>query len=289
MPLAQTNQYQTVNDVDLNGGELVRVPDSEDAYIRWTVTNDLPAYNQTKEISYNLDITLNRFQFDFDKVKTIYPYDTVSDIYRWYTGSCGPFVDPWNPVIRETGDHIWANSTDILDYARKCYEYVALNFRYMNPLTGLHPLTELLQNGGGDCGNLSSIFVSLLRYKGIPARHIVTVRPNGTYHVWADFYLEKYGWVPVDVTYKNSNPKGDYFGKFDGYGIVMTSKVWLPIDKGNGEIYNSEILQNYNWWIWYNGGSKFDLKHILSATRAPLDEQGPMISDNKPTAGPSMN
>lgn len=279
MPLAQTNQYQTVSQVDLNGGELVKVPNSEDVYVRWTMTNDLPSFNQSKEIFYNFDVTLNRYQFDFNQVTTIYPYDKSSDIYRWYTGSCGPFVDPQNPLIMETGNLLWDNSTDILDYARKCYEHVALNFRYLNPLTGLHPLSDLFSDGGGDCGNLSSIFVSLLRYKGIPARHIVTVRPNGTYHVWADFYLEKYGWIPVDVTYKNSNPRGDYFGKFDGYGIIMTSNVWLPIDKGNGDVYNSEILQNFNWWIWFDSGSQFNLRHMLSATRTPINVEQQMVTD----------
>ena len=278
MPLAQTDQYQTVSHVNLNGGELVKVPDSEDAYIRWTMTSDLPSYNQSKEIYYDFDITINKFQFDFDQVTTIYPYDKNSDIYRWYTGKSGRYVDPGDSIIVETGNRIWEISTDVLDYARKCYEYVAANFKYLNPLTGLHPLPELLRNGGGDCGNLSSIFISLLRYKGIPARHIVTVRPNGTYHVWADFYLEKYGWVPVDVTYKNSNPRGDYFGKFDGNGIVMTKNVSLRIDKGNGELFTSSILQNYNWWIWYDSGSEFNLKHRLSATRNPMNTEEQMIS-----------
>jgi hypothetical protein len=267
MPLAQTNQYQTVSNVDLHGGEVIKVPETEDIYIRWTLTRDLPPPSQSMEIYYDFDVTMNRIQFDFDRVTTIYPYDRNSEIYRLYTGKRGPFIDPENPFIMETGNRLWENSSDILDYARKCYEYVAMNFKYLNPLTGLHPLPILLTNGGGDCGNLSSIFISLLRYKSIPSRHIVTVRPDGTYHVWADFFLENYGWIPVDVTYKNSDPYGDYFGKFDGNGIVMTREVCLPIDKGNGEVYTSSILQNYNWWIWYEGGSKINLTHKLTATQ----------------------
>jgi len=265
MPLAQTNQYQTVSNVNLNGGEVVSVPKTDDTYVRWTYTDNLPVTNQSREIFYDFDVTLNMVQFDFSRITELYPYDTTSKNYRWYTGKSGHFVDPDYPTIRETGDRLWAKSSDILDYARKCYEYVASNYKYLNPLTGLHPLPELLTKGGGDCGNLSSIFVSLLRYKKIPARHVVTVRPDGSYHVWADFFLEKYGWIPVDVTYKNSDPFGEYFGKYDGNGIVMTTDVCLPIDKGNGEIYVSDILQNYNWWIWYNKGSRFELTHKLTS------------------------
>ncbi len=266
MPLAQTNEYQTVTNIDLHGGEVIPVPESEDSYIRWTFSGDLPSYNQSREIHYEFDVALKKIQIDFSQIATIFPYDRTSNIYKWYTGKTGPYVDPENSTIRETGDMIWENSDNVLDYARKCYEYVAAGFKYLNPLTGLHPLPVLLSNGGGDCGNLSSIFISLLRYKGIPARHIVTVRPDGSYHVWADFYLEKYGWIPVDVTYKNSDPSGDYFGRYDGNGIVMTRQVWLPVDKGNGEVYSSSILQNYNWWIWFDSGSKFKISHKLTAS-----------------------
>ena len=48
--------------------------------------------------------------------------------------------------------------------------------------------------------------------------------------MWAEFYLENYGWIPVDVTYKNLNPTGDFFGKYDGNGIVVTREVELLMD-----------------------------------------------------------
>lgn len=263
MPLAQTNQYQTVNNVKVYDGEKVPIPGSDDAYIRWTLT-DL-TQKPTTEIYYDFDVTLHAINFDFSKIEIIYPYDTTSENYSWYVGQSGAYVDPNNPEIQRIGGAIWWQSSDILDYARRCYEYVAANYKYINPFTGLHTLKDILEAGGGDCGNLSSIFISLLRYKKIPARHIVTVRPDGVYHVWSDFYLEKYGWVPVDVTFKNSDPKGDYFGKFDGNGIVMTKEVWIPIDKGNGQTYYSDILQGYNMWIWSNQGSPIHSSHKLTS------------------------
>ncbi|UQT32617.1 transglutaminase-like domain-containing protein [Parabacteroides distasonis] len=47
-----------------------------------------------------------------------------------------------------------------------------------------------------------------MRAKKIPAKHIVTVRPDGSHHVWADFYLERYGWIPVDVNARLVDPRG---------------------------------------------------------------------------------
>jgi transglutaminase-like putative cysteine protease len=283
LPLAQTNQYQTVNNVNVNGGVMVQVPKSDDSYVRWTFTNDLPLAKQSKEIYYEFDVKLKPLDFDFSRVTTIYPYDTTADYYHWYTGASGAYVDPYNPTIQKIGSKLWAESSDILDYAKHCYEYVALNYSYLNPFTGLHTLQDILNAGGGDCGNLSSVFISLLRYKNIPARHIVTVRPDGVYHVWSDFLLEKYGWIPVDVTFKNSDPQGDFFGKYDGYGIVMTKEVWLPVDKGNGETIQVDILQSYNLWIWASQGTGFSTLHELSST--PYPEEVEMQATSEIPAG----
>jgi hypothetical protein len=250
LPLAQTNQYQTVNNVVLNYGVVADIPESDDKYLRWTITDNLPPRGGSKDVFYTFDVTLHAVNFDFSRITALYPYDTSSKTWKWNTGASGVYVDPDNATVRHIGDSIGSRSSDIVDYARRCYQFVATHYSYLNPNTGIHPLQDILTTGGGDCGNLTSIYVSLLRYKKIPSRHIVTVRPDGTYHVWSDFYLEQYGWVPVDVTYKNSNPSGDYFGKYDGNGIVMIKGVALQLDRGDGFTYIADLLQNFHWWYW---------------------------------------
>ena len=274
LPLAQTNQYQIVKNVNVNGGQVLTIPESDDSYIRWTYTSGLPAAGQPKEIGYEFDVELKSVVFDFNSVTTIYPYNTSSNIYQWYTGASGVYVDPNNSTIQTIGTTLWNQSSSIVDYARRCYYYVAQNYQYLDAYTGLHTLSDILVSGGGDCGNLSSIYVSLLRFKGIPSRHIVTVRPDGSYHVWAEFYLETYGWIPVDVTYKNSNPSGDYFGKYDGNGIVMTKEVWLLLDRGDGYSYYCALLQSYNWFYWYSsGGGHITSSHSVVSTITDVKEE----------------
>ena len=258
LPLAQTNVYQDVKNVKLNGGEILNIPETDDKYVRFTITgSDLPSAGQTKKWGYEFDVTLYTITTNLGQIETIYPYDVNSTVYSWYTGARGEYVDPHNSTIESIGDSIWKESSDLLDYSKRCYVYVARHFKYLNPGTGLHPLSELLANGGGDCGNLSSIYVSLLRYKGIPSRHLVIVRPDGSGHVGADFYLENYGWVPVDVTFKLSSPLfGDYFGKVDvgKTGIIFSKGVYLPLQIEDTVEY-IPILQYYNWWHWDSGGS----------------------------------
>jgi len=281
LPIAQTNQYQTVTNSNYYNGLLINIPNTDDMYVRFTFWQaDLQNFDNIFQIFYDFDITLNSVYFDFNQITEIFPYDTTSNNYLWYTGSSGVYVVPSNPVIQSIGDSIWSQSSDIVDYAEKCYEYVAENFNYLNPFTGLHPLSDILAAGGGDCGNLSSIFVSLLRYKNIPSRHIVTVRPDGSYHVWADFYLENYGWIPVDVTYKLFYPPGNYFGNYDGNGIVFTKEVWLLLQRDNAYHYYTPLLQNYEWWYWWGSGGctlftshHYFISGILSANEKTCESQ----------------
>lgn len=139
----------------------------------------------------------------------------------------------------------------------------------MAPNTRMCPSRPIAAVGGGDCGNLTSIFVSLLRNRGIPARHLVTVRPDGSHHIWADFLLQGRGWVPVDVTYKQANPAGDYFGHvaLDTNGIIMDEQVCLALDNGEESVENPG-LQTFAWW-WWSGVSSPPITASYSLVAMP--------------------
>lgn len=189
---------------------------------------------------------------DFNAINTIYPYDHCDPNYEKYTGSNYPFINVEQKQLFEISQLIWDSSPHILDYAKNCYLYVAKTFKYGLPITGFKSLEFILKNKIGDCGNLSSVFITLLRMKDIPARHLMGFRPDGSLHVWADFYMVNYGWIPVDITYKQDYPKGNYFGniEFDNTGFI--------VQRGIGhEISSLEIpmritgLQTYTYQVSY--------------------------------------
>jgi len=271
LPLPQSNTYQDVIDLNIDSGDVLDIPETDDRYLRFVITEDLPVFGESRTYGYDFTITLHNITIDLDVPEILYDYDTNTSLYQWYTGSSGNIVDPDNPDILAIADPIWDGSPNVVYFAERCYEYVAENFEYLNPGVGLSPLSTVMANGGGDCGNLSSIFVSLLRCKGIPARHVVTMRPDGSHHVWAEFYLEKYGWVPVDVTYKMDRPDRNYFGYYDGNGIVFNSEVALQIDRGDGTIYDCPLLQTFLLWYWGNGGGSLNFTHDLKGILTFVD------------------
>jgi hypothetical protein len=81
-----------------------------------------------------------------------------------------------------------------------------------------------------DCGGLSLLFVAVMRANDVPARAlfgrwaISQTDADGQFHVIAEFFVEKSGWVPVDVAgtivHKPKDPYA-FFGNTDGQFMIF--------------------------------------------------------------------
>jgi hypothetical protein len=257
LPYPETNEYQNISNYKLNGGEILST--ANDQYVRFTLTDRAPEAGETRVFTVEYDAET----YDVCSPVLKEPVPRTAPIknlhtFSHYLGKSGGQIDLKNHVIISNAERIWKETKgDLYQYAKKCYQYVASSYKYCNPNTGLYPLHSLMSNGGGDCGNLSSIFISLLRYKDIPARHLVGAVAEAGFHVWSDFYLENYGWIPVDVTFKNGDPGHDYFGKLTSdHRIIFNRNINQVYCKEPGTSYQNTLLQDYHWWIWGEGDSR---------------------------------
>lgn len=258
MPIPQSNIYQTVENLTYNGGE-VMTDNNYGNKALYVGTEDFPSTGLTLETLF--DVHTNKVQIDVSKIKDIKPYDPNSEPYKRYLGDRGEYIVTSNPYIVRTGDELWRVSSNTLDYARRCYEFVATQFRYIHG--SWRTLEQILKTGGGECGDFSTVVVNLLRYKGIPSRHNICLTLTGGYHVWVDFYLEGYGWIPLDATYKNSDPKGDYFGSYDGKCIIVQQDLGYDL----GLEIQPTFLQTYYYHFSFEGGDcDINAKHTHFAS-----------------------
>lgn len=279
-PCPQTNEYQEVIDLNYSSygkWKLRTIEENQNQYLEFDLYgNQLRAVSQNFSVAYTFTLSPKTISIDFSPLKNddgswkeMPAYDTTSRDYKDNTKRSGNIVVPKNKTIQVLSNQILAEcNNNLLAYAEKCYEYIASNYKYLNPYTGIHPLSKILDAGGGDCGNLSSIYISLLRAKDIPARHVIAICPNDTLHIWAEFYIQDFGWVPVDVTFKNSDPHGNYFGRYNHKNMAVVQKgVAMTYNTSGCGSKDINLLQKYSYWFWYDTYAEIKINQKISAKK----------------------
>ncbi len=217
IPLAQSDQWQQV-----------RVTSS---------TGDLPL-KQTRETKFGNEMLYAEIpsakQADY---KFVVEYDIVRhERLALTSASMNPkasrrelqqFLQP-DKLVPITGEPAEiaakqvAGKTDPLDKARALYEYVFKTMRYDKTGTGWGRGDTLYACSAkkGNCTDFHSLFISMARSQGIPARFEIgfSLPPDkhqaevAGYHCWSDFYVDGKGWIPVDISEAWKHPeKHDYF------------------------------------------------------------------------------
>lgn len=244
MPAPITNEYQEINSLSSNCGEFIDLNKANKILFY-----DGPFDKSLIDVAESFMYKSKPIHIDFNNKGNKNEVTGVEPTE--YLGNDGIYIDANNETIKNIGNQLWQKSNDAIDYARLCYEYVASHYSYING--GWRTLAQIINAGGGECGDFTTLFVNLMRYKGIPARHNIGVWKDGGYHVWPDFYHEDYGWIPVDPTFKNSNPSGDYFGRYDGNLIILSQGL---TSFTSSSVNIQEVpLQTFCYWYWYQSGS----------------------------------
>jgi len=148
-----------------------------------------------------------------------------------------------SPRIRDLAHRITYGITTTEGKAHAIYDYVVNTMTYDKtvPGWGNGDTERACDVAKGNCTDFHSLFLSLARSEGIPARFIIgfPLKPDaeGTipgYHCWAEFYLPNRGWVPVDASdaSKATDPKRrDYlFGNLDPDRIQFTVGREIRLD-----------------------------------------------------------
>jgi transglutaminase-like putative cysteine protease len=140
---------------------------------------------------------------------------------------------------------------DQLAAARVLYDIVNNHMRYSKEGTGWGhgDAVWACESGYGNCSDFHSLFLSLARSQNIPARFEIGFplppqRGAGEipgYHCWAKFHPQGDGWVPVDISEANKNPKlkDYYFGNLTENRLMFSAGRDLDlVPKQNGPPLN---------------------------------------------------
>ena len=226
-------------------------------FLHWRVM-DQPQPGES--ISFTLRFNLTAFEIS----ATINPaevqlYDESDPLYALYTQS-ERFIESSDPQIMSIANRVAGEEKNPYLIARKFYDYVIDTYSYQLLGKGLIGAKQLVTTSKGECGDYSALFVALSRARGIPARPVVgywAISGIEQTHVWAEFYIEPFGWIPVDPTIGQSDHdnRDYYFGNMDNQRVILNKGYNLALDPPGPGDFVAPFLQVPLWWFWGSGGN----------------------------------
>jgi len=279
IPLAHSDRWQTVRVTNMQG-DLPLKKTQEKRFGNWMLYATAP---KATKADYH-------FVVDYDVVRL--ERNDLSEALRQaseQSAPAGASVKPaaYDPSVRrylaadklvpvtglpaQLAMQTVSGKTGELQQARAIYDYVLANMRYDKTGTGWGRGDTLwaCDSKRGNCTDFHSLFMSMARSQGIPARFEIgfplpaakTSAEIPGYHCWSEFFLSGKGWVPVDISeaWKNQAKKDYYFGSYDPNRVQFT----LGRDIVLSPAQSGEPLNYFIYPYVEVGGKKYD--NVLNA------------------------
>ena len=142
-------------------------------------------------------------------------------------------------IVRRAADEAIGTETNVLRKMYKIRNYVYDELSY-----GIQPHIDtpdvVLERGVGSCGEYVGVLLALCRLNGIPCRTVgrykcppyaehqhVPLRPDFN-HVWLEFYIPGFGWLPMESNPDDVGHGGPYPTRF------FMGLSWYHIEIGKG-------------------------------------------------------
>ena len=170
-------------------------------------------------------------------LENIKPYDKQSELYKHYTDLSHKHIINLDSLAQS----IVGLETNPYLQSELIYDYISKTF----PWAGAREYSTIecipkyvLDEKHGDCGQVSLLYISLMRSLGVPAKWESgwMLHPwSKNLHDWAEVYFEGIGWVPVDVSfgrYVNCNNKREinyYSTGMDNYRFATNNGICSPL------------------------------------------------------------
>ena len=231
--------YQTISSFKKPCGKIYNFPKDCGKYITYHARKKFPP------LVREFDVTVYDIRVNWEQIKEIPP---PSGVQKYFTQNRGDVIIRDLPEILKISRELSENTGNVIEYAKAAYLYVTKNYKYGNAPSNC--LKDFLTYRTGNCGNLTAVYCSLLRAKNIPARDVLGIRPDGSCHVWAEFFLDGTGWIPVDVTFDlGLGETFRHFGYYHDDCVVMHKDLFFRVFNGRKDI-DLECLQTTCYWFW---------------------------------------
>lgn len=147
-------------------------------------------------------------------------------------------------IVRQAAQEAIGNETNLLRKVLSIRDYVYDKLSYgIQPK--IDPPDQVLQRGVGSCGEYVGVLLALLRLNGIACRTVgrykcpphpdwqnIPLHPDYN-HVWLEFYVPGFGWVPMESNPDDLIEHGTYPLRF------FMGLAWYHVELGKGIRFES--------------------------------------------------
>jgi transglutaminase-like putative cysteine protease len=210
-------------------------------------------------ISFRIRFTFTAYETRTDiDPSDVQPYDEGGLLYTQYARP-ERFIEAGDPEIVELATQAANGETNPYLLAHRFYDYVVDTAQYELLGEGLRGANALVETGVGECGDYAALFVALCRSAGVPVRPVVgywAISGIEQTHVWAEFFVEPFGWIPVDPTVGQLDPakREYYFGAMDNERVILNKGFNIQLYPPGPDDYSAPFLQVPLWWFWGSSG-----------------------------------
>ena len=184
---------------------------------------------------FEISLLGTRWQIDEHNIGV---YDLSGPAVQTYLAPT-EFIQSNHPEVRQAANSIVGEEANPYRKARLIFDFVVAHMKGSSPEDDA--LTAL-RTGRGECGAHAHLFVALCRAAGVPARPVTGLAgfrqgewlwPEGVgTHMWAEFYLQNYGWIPVDT---NDARLGSHYGSSFADRLILSKGSDIDLGHGSPE------------------------------------------------------
>lgn len=156
-------------------------------------------------------------------------------LYATYT-EADTLIPKNDPLITKTCKQIVGSEVNPYNRARRIYTFLVseIKVKEASALDASRSIVTALEEKNGSAYDLALLFCALARAASIPAIPtaglLVSQEQKAVVHWWAEFYINGFGWVPVDpalavgIPFDTGVENKDswYFGNLDAYHIAFS-------------------------------------------------------------------
>jgi transglutaminase-like putative cysteine protease len=213
LPLPQTDRHQTIHRLTIDAPGPLTIG-RESRFGNQCLHVRVPAPRAPVSVAWNVWATRR------ENAGTVESLDANERVR--YLGP-EPLV-PLSGPVRELAEQATVGLATDGAKARAIYNKVTAMMRYDKSGSGWGRADALFacDTKRGNCTDFHALIIGMARSSGIPARFAIGLplpeahKPGetevGSYHCWAELYVDGRGWVPVDASEAVKNPaKREYF------------------------------------------------------------------------------